>query len=469
MISMILILEIDLIDCCPCCTWLIGWCNHEALNSTAAQTLTDCAFCAIAFAMVSIQDITTIGAQLQVNWRNTAIGFRLASARRMHDAVIEILCCSPLISVIMAIVSTCVSALPTQDEIDCIIDGQHPLQVGIGQIAEVMAVIESCISKASLAFVGIEKRIETIPLNPFRLCTIATLCGPFPANYDFHCSSSLRLLALIRVCSLEGAGQIADYHELAANTVFGLMSPAIRWARSLMTSAVMIKRANIASAIDLAHSVYWCVALPASLVQRALEHATLNHLPLQQLNWFSTIDGALRKLAHWVRQDSFSPEQLEERISILCVRFTRDVLTPALKSEDGYGGLRNFRNCSYVTQSYCLIAELETALQGWQVNSSAVIALSASVANFAWAISSDCSATGLAADGNRYCCTRHLVVNRNLAIAYPAQLYCIDSSMAEVKTDEAGDIGTGTSATKKSIGKIEVAIAGKRVIITDDK
>ena len=419
--------------------------------------------------MVSIQDITTIGAQLQVNWRNTAIGFRLASARRLHDAVIEILCCNPLVSVIMAIVSTCVSALPTQDEIDCVIDGQHPLQVGIGQIAEVMAVIESCIAKASLAFAGIEKKIETVTLNPFRLCTIATLCGPFPANYDFHCSSSLRLLALIRACSLEGAGQIADYSELAANTVFGLMSPAIRWARSLMKSAVMIKRANIASAIDLAHSVYWCVALPASLIEHALEHATLDHLPLHQLNLFSTIDGALRKLAHWVRQDCFTPEQLEERIHILCVRLTRYALTPKLKSEDGYGGLRNFHNCSYVTQSYCLIAELDTTLEDWQVNSSAVIGLSASVANFAWAIAADCSSTALASDGNKYCCSRHLIANRNLAIAYPAQLFAIDAAMAEVEIDGSSDIGTGTIATKKSIGKIEIAIAGKRVVIADDR
>ena len=411
--------------------------------------------------MVSIQDITTIGAQLQVNWRNTAIAFRLASARRMHDAVIEILCCNPLVSVMMAIVSSCVLALPTQDEI-------APLQVGIGQIAEVMAVIESCIAKALLAFVGIEKRIETIPLNPFRLCTIATLCGPFPANFDFHCSSSLRLLALIRACSLEGAGQIVDYRELAANAIHGLMSLAIRWARSLMASAVMIKRANIAAASDFAHSVYWCVALPASLVQHALEHATLSHLPLQQVNLFSTADGALRKLSHWVRQDCFSPEQLEERIHILCVRLTRDVLTPRLKSEDGYGGLRNFHNCSYVTQSYCLIAELETTFEDWQVNSSAVIGLSASVANIAWAITADCSATGLAADGNRNCCTRHLVVNRNLAIAYPAQLYCIDSSMAEVEIDGSSDNATSASGTKKSSGKIEFAIAHKHVIITDD-
>ena len=236
-----------------------------------------------------------------------------------------------------------------------------------------------------------------------------------------------------------------------------------------MKSAVMIKRANIASAIDLAHSVYWCVALPASLIEHALEHATLDHLPLHQLNLFSTIDGALRKLAHWVRQDCFTPEQLEERIHILCVRLTRYALTPKLKSEDGYGGLRNFHNCSYVTQSYCLIAELDTTLEDWQVNSSAVIGLSASVANFAWAIAADCSSTALASDGNKYCCSRHLIANRNLAIAYPAQLFAIDAAMAEVEIDGSSDIGTGAIATKKSIGKIEIAIAGKRVVIADDR
>ena len=58
----------------------------------------------------------------------------------------------------------------------------------------------------------------------------------------------------------------------------------------------------------------------------------------------------------------------------------------------------------------CLVAELETTRQ---VNSSAVIALSASVANFAWAISSDCSATGLAADGNRYLLSKPYVIRKD--------------------------------------------------------
>ena len=103
------------------------------------------------------------------------------------------------------------------------------------------------------------------------------------------------------------------------------------------------------------------------------------------------------------------------------------------------------------------------------MNSSAVIGLSASVANFAWAIAADCSSTALASDGNKYCCSRHLIANRNLAIAYPAQLFAIDAAMAEVEIDGSSDIGTGTIATKKSIGKIEIAIAGKRVVIADDR
>ena len=67
---------------------------------------------------------------------------------------------------------------------------------------------------------------------------------------------------------------------------------------------------------------------------------------------------------------------------------------PILKYESGYGALANMHNISYSCQSYCLAKELNVALLAWQIESSAIITVTAKVSHIASSIVADCSRAG---------------------------------------------------------------------------
>ncbi|CAE7454693.1 unnamed protein product [Symbiodinium sp. CCMP2456] len=107
--------------------------------------------------------------------------------------------------------------------------------------------------------------------------------------------------------------------------------------------------------IDTLTDWYVCIALPSSLVESlASSQTTLIPTPLGQLNALYTVEGALRKMAHWYRQQRFSDVQHGEIVKLLCFRPRRTMITCELKQLNGYGGFRRYNNCSFIGSSWCL-------------------------------------------------------------------------------------------------------------------
>ena len=57
----------------------------------------------------------------------------------------------------------------------------------------------------------IEGNLPHATVSPFRLCAVSTIVADHPCLLEFHCSASLYLLALVRFCLLESAGQLGHH------------------------------------------------------------------------------------------------------------------------------------------------------------------------------------------------------------------------------------------------------------------
>ena len=125
--------------------------------------------------MACIADVTRIGSAVSTDWRNTEHCLRLGSTRAFHSVVIEILTLNPIVSLLLSIFTTLIGCLPSIEEIEACIGFDHPMQTGIGQIAELCAVIESALCKVTSALASLNEELPMATTSPLRLCAISTV------------------------------------------------------------------------------------------------------------------------------------------------------------------------------------------------------------------------------------------------------------------------------------------------------
>ena len=141
--------------------------------------------------MACVADITRIAAAVSGECRGAQHPLRLNGARSLHHAVIEILVLSPTVSLLMSILTTLIACLPRNDEIEACVEFDHPNDISVVQLAEIIAVIESAIVKVSPALVSIEGALPRVSASPFRFCIIATIAAGRSCLLEFQCSASL--------------------------------------------------------------------------------------------------------------------------------------------------------------------------------------------------------------------------------------------------------------------------------------
>ncbi|CAE7945284.1 unnamed protein product [Symbiodinium sp. KB8] len=86
------------------------------------------------------------------------------------------------------------------------------------------------------------------------------------------------------------------------------------------------------------------------------------HCLLSHVNAMYSIESATRKLAHWYRQECFTPEQIEEDVAFLCFRPIIAMTSTDLKHPSGRGGFQKFHNCNYIGFSWRLTIDSDPSL-----------------------------------------------------------------------------------------------------------
>ena len=114
---------------------------------------------------------------------------------------------------------------------------------------------------------------------------------------------------------------------------------------------------------DTLTSSYVYLALPLSLAEGLICGLGVRiPFPLGQVNAMYSIESATRKLAHWYRQECFTPEQIEEDVAFLCFRPIIAMTSTDLKHPSGRGGFQKFHNCNYIGFSWRLTIDSDPSL-----------------------------------------------------------------------------------------------------------
>ena len=144
-------------------------------------------------------------------------------------------------------------------------------------------------------------------------------------------------------------GAIIDASCLAATR-------ATSWIATALSMVTLSKHQEDFDRSTLSEFVVF-LALPITIAESFIRRGRLElrHFPMAQVNCSLSIDGAFRKLSHWLAQGHMS-EYWENPIAIMCMHLERSSLTAEMKQTSGVGGQWNWHNVCWIGSSYATIS-----------------------------------------------------------------------------------------------------------------
>ncbi|CAE7661569.1 unnamed protein product [Symbiodinium microadriaticum] len=172
-------------------------------------------------------------------------------------------------------------------------------------------------------------------------------CGP--AEHSLLCVIKFAR-SLVRMAVRDGRDPLSAFpcHIDLSRLVFDKTSESYEALRALFRRRVTLKTFGPFEHVkhDTLTSSYVYLALPLSLAEGLISGLGARiPFPLGQINAMYCIESAIRKLAHWYRQDCFSPEQIEEDVAFLCFRPIIAMTSTDLKHPSGRRGFQKYHNC----------------------------------------------------------------------------------------------------------------------------
>jgi len=151
------------------------------------------------------------------------------------------------------------------------------------------------------------------------------------------------------VSSLE-LGDIIDASALAATR-------ATSWIATVLSFVTLAGRQEIHFDRSALTEFAVFLALPITIAESFIRHGRLElrHFPMAQVNCCLSIDGAFRKLSHWLSQGHLST-YWEDPIAIVILHPERNQLTAEMKQASGVGGQWNWHNVCWIGSSYATIS-----------------------------------------------------------------------------------------------------------------
>ena len=236
------------------------------------------------------------------------------------------------------------------------------------------------------------------------------------------------------------------------------------WIKALVQQTTIVKTLGAGRYDDTLSNLWAIVCLPLSLIRTLVGidgddadgviEMDWDCLPCRQINIAFSIEGAVAKLAHWVRQTHLEAHW-SEAAALVFFRPTKAFMAPIAKNPSFIGGLSNWRNQSYVPAATLMVAS-DFSLSPLQRDLAFVVELGSTVLDLAWAIHQDAIANPI---GFQMGFTR--------SIAYPKALrdvfsMCgIDEDMNEV------EIGGSANRTLEHRGSVPDALpsSGTTIVV----
>ncbi|CAE7836722.1 unnamed protein product [Symbiodinium necroappetens] len=189
-------------------------------------------------------------------------------------------------------------------------------------------------------------------------------CGP--AEHAILCLIKFARSA-IRAAVRDGQDPLSAFpcHIDLSWLLFDKASESCAALRALFRRRVILKTFGPFDHIrhETLTSSYLYIALPLSLAEGLSSGLGARiPFPLGQLNAMYSIKSAIRKLAHWYRQNCLTPEQIEEEAAFICFRPIIAMTSTDLKHPSGRGGFQRYHNCSYIGFSWCFSIDSDPSL-----------------------------------------------------------------------------------------------------------
>ena len=342
-------------------------------------------------------------------------------------------------ALLWTLLASIVNALPLEEEITMSLIGAHPQETGVLALAELLARLEILIDRVTSALVARTRQIPQLALDPLRVLNCRFATAPLPTGNDHWCSMSLKVKMLIERC----AAAIGEAVDLSTAIGSYTALPHMDWIKALVQQTTLVKALGAGRYDETLSNLWAIVCLPLSLVRTLVGMDTddaegdieldWDCLPCRQLNISFSIEGAVAKLAHWVRQTHLEAHW-QEAAALVFFRPTKAFMAPIAKNPSFTGGLSNWHNQSYVPATTLMVAT-DFALSPLQRDLAFVVELGCTVLDLAWAIHQDAIANPI---GFQMGFTR--------SIAYPKALRDV-FSMCGID-DDMNEVAIGGTASR---------------------
>ena len=228
-------------------------------------------------------------------------------------------------------------------------------------------------------------------------------------------------------------------------------------------------RLTYRGARDIASSIvpfYWVLVLPDSMIDSLTQGVPLDAtpFPMNQLNPCHTLQTALSKTLHWVRQQVIGEQ---ETLSAIFWKPTIERCIGTLKVRDGTAGQLCWHNCSYISSTYCGIITAEDGvltLAAQEIANSFAIRLQVTARQAIGGVLQDCFQTGRSTTGV------HLLLRMPLAfcdISGVPPLSLLNSHGIEARTYSQHDYIEDAPADSSEPQQVHIAAPrGVEVIVT---
>ena len=225
------------------------------------------------------------------------------------------------------------------------------------------------IDRVTSAIVARTCQIPHLALDPLRILNCRFATAPLPTGNNHWCSMSLKVKMIIERCAAT-IGEALDFSTAGLTRIAHM-----DWIKALVQQTTIVKTLRAG-----------CHCIDGDDTDGVIE-INWDCLPCCQINVAFSIEGAVAKLAHWVRQNHLEAHW-SEAAALVFFRPTKAFMAPIAKNASFIGGLSNWHNQSYVPATTLMVAN-NFSLSPLQRDMAFVVELGCTVLDLAWTIHQD--------------------------------------------------------------------------------